>query len=130
MSEVLKYNLFHLAPHEMSHSAFWGWVIQCVDSSAPDRLAEVKQLGERLLTQLRVPPLPPRFNVRTEVLLGKRKGRLDILVTDPSGKRILVIETKISADPDTLQLDKYRAFLGPDVPIRLVSTRLDNPAVD
>lgn len=121
-----RYNLFEFAPGELSHSAFWAWVLQCTDS--PDeRHADPKALGLRLLRAIGAPEPGESIEVKTEVKISGR-DRLDIWAKI-DGHAVLAIENKVSAIPDGDQLERYkRTLLGQSrLYLALLSTAFDAP---
>lgn len=127
MDDKLKYNLFRLAPRELSHSAFWGWILQSLDAGEDPRFAGIQRVARRLLAHLRAPALAGTIHVRTEVPLpGKGAGRLDIQVHDEH--TVIGIENKVQALPDAAQVTRYKEALertGKSAFIGLVSTAFD-----
>jgi hypothetical protein len=108
----LKHDIFRLAPRELSHSAFWGWVIQSADG--PESVISLegpRTIARSLLEALKI-RWPRSVWVRTEAPLGKDVGRVDILVSASEGRDpILAIEHKVTAIPDAGQARRYKEGL-------------------
>jgi len=108
----IRYNLFNFAPSELSHSAFWAWVLQCLDADSISELAGPQRVASRFVNRTGGAASTLHFpvTVQTEVSYRKRKDRIDILVTDSSHTKI-VIENKVKAIPSRSQLERYYATL-------------------
>lgn len=128
----LHYNLFHFAPRELSHSAFWAWVLQCTDSEDP-LLSAPKAVGLALLDATNTPRPLSEVKVETEVKLRKA-GRLDVVVTVDEGRATLVIENKVLSKPAVEQLDRYEEELRADarggLSLAVMSTAFDEDVRD
>ena len=98
-----KYNLFQFAPGELSHSAVWAWILQSLDATQPER-AGVRALAEGFVRWLRAPEACGEVTVKTERWIGAA-GRLDIWAD--IGSCIIVIENKVSANPNREQVERY-----------------------
>ena len=124
-----EFGFFKFARHEMSHSAFWAWVLNTVNSPA-EAVAGPRRVGRRLLAECgceRLANQPFRVDVEVPVP-GATHGRLDVLVkedVEPEGKPLLAIENKVEATPDPEQIRSYRESLGEEVPVVLMSTTFD-----
>ena len=112
MSFDIRYNLFNFAPSELSHSAFWAWVLQSLDANSISELAGPQRIASKFVKRIGASESTLHFpvTVQTEVSYRKGKDRIDILVTDSSNTRI-VIENKVKEIPNRSQLDRYYATL-------------------
>jgi hypothetical protein len=107
----MRHNLFRFATSELSHSAFWAWTLQSLDSS-DDALTDVRMLASEFLKRIGIRNnLTSPIEVETEVGIGEGQ-RIDIRVRDASGL-VIAIENKVKAIPTKNQLDKYQDSLGP-----------------
>jgi hypothetical protein len=105
----VRHNLFRFATSELSHSAFWAWIFQSLDST-DEKLKDVRQLASGFLNQIGVKTeLKSPIEVQTELTISKGQ-RIDIMVRDSTGVRI-AIENKVSAIPTEDQLNKYLSTL-------------------
>lgn len=98
-------NLFEYAPRELSHSAFWAWVLDSLNTSSGE-FSDVRALAQRLLDAADV-PIPDEINVTTESPLETGANRIDIHAL-LDGERELLIENKVSARPSVEQLTSYQ----------------------
>jgi hypothetical protein len=127
----LSYNLFQFANSELSHSAFWAWVLQCYESNASEHLAP-RLLAGRFLRKIGISKFGPKIEVITEHCFpGNKKDRFDIFIKDGAG-RALVIENKVQAIPDLEQIDRYTRLIKKElkdnlceVAVVLLSTSFD-----
>jgi len=120
------HNFFRFATRELSHSAFWAWVLQAVDRSAPE-FDGPKELGERLLETLDAPSSPSSIKVETERPLPANAGRADIWA-EVGHTHVVVIENKMSAVPSPSQIERYQDALARESRILrlcLLSTAFD-----
>ncbi len=93
--------LFDYATSEMSHSAYWAWVLAHSPAAGADVHCEVEALREKLLTHLLDGKFKDEF--RGEVSVAREhkleKGRADIVVWNArccnEASHVLVIETKL-----------------------------------
>ena len=107
----LRFNLFErFAPSELSHSAFWAWVLQSVHPDCPDDLKANQSIARAMMAEIGATRMGNKWKVTTEDYLGTGKGRVDILVVDENDQTV-VLETKVSAVPREAQLEGYRAQL-------------------
>jgi PD-(D/E)XK nuclease superfamily protein len=123
---TLRHNLFKFATKELSHSAFWAWVLESVDQANPE-FKGPRELGRLLLERLGVPGEPTSLVVETERSLRGGAGRADIWV-NVDDRHIVVIENKTSSIPGPAQLAKYQTALKgevQDVHLCLLSTAFD-----
>jgi len=104
----LSRNIFTYAPKELSHSAFWAWVLDCTDAADND-LAGPRAVAHELLSALDVHEVGEPVDVDTEMLFGKR-CRADIRVQFSEGRQLL-IECKRSAPVRAQQIERYREEL-------------------
>lgn len=100
-------NLFEFAPRELSHSAFWAWVLDSLDSQEED-LRDVRDLGRELLQSVGASPPKVSIEVETEYSLPGEAGRVDIYATIDDSEALL-IENKVSDRPSVDQLRAYKA---------------------
>lgn len=110
MADLLRFNVFRFAPRELSHTAFWAWLMQSIEAEDQPALRGPRRVALRLLQAHGVPPLRPPIRVDTEKWLNRR-DRLDIRVEDAAGT-VVAIENKVLATPDPTQVDRYRTGLG------------------
>lgn len=105
-------NIFDFATSELSHSAFWAWVLRCTDLPADcGRLARPRALGRALLARVGIHGVVTPVVVKTEQPIDRR-SRLDIEWRDAGGQgQHLVVENKVSALVDRQQLKRYEASL-------------------
>jgi hypothetical protein len=126
MVDPLRYNLFRFAPKELSHSAFWAWIMQSLEAVQIPALRGPRLVALGLLEAHGVPQLYPPIRVETERWLTKQ-DRLDIRITDANGT-VVAIENKVLATPDAQQIARYRAGLkdGPGAYLLVLSTAFDD----
>ena len=123
----LKYNLFSFATSELSHSAFWAWVLQNLDAPGSREVDEIKVVARRLLECIKVEKDPQKVKVSTEHILPGRLGRADIHVMLDDRDEV-IIETKVTATPNADQLETYRqhqAAEGGAVHLAILTTAFD-----
>lgn len=123
----LRHNLFRFATRELSHSAFWAWVLQSVDQGQPD-MGGPERLGKRLLARLGAPSSPNAIQVQTERTLPHKAGRADIWATVDQ-EHIVVIENKRSSIPKRSQIERYRQALASEsrtLHLGILSTSFDD----
>lgn len=116
-------NLFQFAPRELSHSAFWAWVLQSTDPSL-DAHSEVSELGETFLRDLDLPVPKTTIEVDTEHSLAGEGGRVDIHA-EIDGATMLLLEHKVSAPIRGDQLAAYRRSVDEPVHCVFLSTAYD-----
>lgn len=125
--EMSRFSLFRFAPHEMSHSAFWAWMLNSLNATDPKFLLGPRRIAGRFLGRVGVPLKAP-INVTTErptkTKLPAERGRFDLRLEDSEGI-VLVIENKVTAIPGKNQLDRYLRDLGPKAHLILLSTAFD-----
>lgn len=124
MTDPLRYNIFRFAKSELSHSAFWAWVLDCADASE-GALGGPRKLARALLERLGVKEIRSPVEVRTEVKIAKG-CRIDIQLRCPG--TLLVIENKVSAIPSESQLQRYLVKLAKteQLKIAIISTAFDD----
>lgn len=109
------YSLFRFAPHEMSHSAFWAWILYTLNATNLEPLSGPRRIALRLLNKVGVPTLKVPIEVTpekpTKAKLPGERGRYDIHVKDSQGT-VLVIENKVTAIPSKDQLVRFLNDLG------------------
>lgn len=107
MSEngTVRFNLFRFATSELSHSALLAWLFQSLDTDA-DWARGPRNVAERFLESLGIPPLRRPVEVQREFPLPGGGGRLDVVVRDDSDV-VLVVENKVKVIPDANQLSRY-----------------------
>lgn len=109
MSTEIRHNLFRFATSELSHSAFWAWILQSAEAADSQILEGPREAGLRLLRALGLDNTPRSVEVKTEVPLPS-SGRVDIRsVVDNTV--LVVIENKVSALPYKEQLERYKHSL-------------------
>ncbi|HEQ99137.1 MAG TPA: hypothetical protein ENO22_07335 [candidate division Zixibacteria bacterium] len=109
----LGYNIFKYAAKEISHSAFWAWVLECTTSEDPAHKAP-RDLGLAFLKKIGCDNFGKVKEVCTEhcpkgLKIPGRKARFDIHVAFDSGKA-LVIENKVTAPMNKNQLKDYHEY--------------------
>jgi hypothetical protein len=126
MSDQLKHNLFRFASSELSHSAFWAWVLQSLDAPANRDLETAQELAEALLIEIGAPLPQTDIEVETEVSIAD--GRLDIRAMI-DGETLLIIENKTSISPNVEQLLGYQEELeqkeDQNLHLAIISTAFD-----
>jgi hypothetical protein len=124
-------NIFNFATSELSHSAYWAWILDCLNY--PDEeFAAPREVAIGLLKQIGASDFAPPFVVDREVTLDA-KSRVDICLTEkrevdgePTVGKKLLIENKVSDNaPWHEQVERYRQFLGEGDHIAVVSTAFD-----
>lgn len=116
-------NLFQFAPRELSHSAFWAWVLQSTHPPL-DAHSEVSQLGKTFLRDIDLPVPQATIEVKTEHSLPGEGGRVDIHA-EIDGATKLLIENKVSAPIRGDQLAAYRTSVDEPVHCVFLSTAYD-----
>jgi len=124
---ALKRNIFAYAPKELSHSAFWAWVLDCLDAEEED-LAGPKAVAEGVTKALEVRETSDKVDVATEVTFGER-CRADIRVRLGGGHELL-IECKRSAPVRARQIDRYVKQSPPGAQIGVITTHFDTSRID
>jgi hypothetical protein len=119
-------NIFTYATRELSHSAFWAWVLaHAAGHNSSYRSPTI--LARRLLEKMRAPLPETSIDVRTEKPLEGRVGRVDIwgLIDDEFE---FVIENKKTASPRKKQIENYVTSVehrGKAASVALISTAFD-----
>jgi hypothetical protein len=104
----MHHNLFVFASRELSHSAYWAWVIESLVDGAPPEHVKVRPLARALLSALNLGEACNPTVVKTEhPLMG---GQADIYLE--FGDRRAVIENKVGAGFGKDQVQRYRAAAG------------------
>lgn len=104
-------NLFAYAPKELSHSAFWAWVLNSLRHPRVSEYAGPQKIAKEMISKLTNGKFLPSVNhVITEQPLKYGAGRADIYVTNKAGQ-VLVIEMKINRAVSNKQLDRYKKSL-------------------
>ena len=123
---VPDHNFFRFATRELSHSAFWAWVLQAVGHGNSE-FESPGLLGRRLLDRLGAPSSPTSIEVSTERTLPEKAGRADIWAAVDQ-EHVVIIENKRSSVPSRSQIDRYRNALAREsrtLHICLLSTAFD-----
>lgn len=124
-------NIFDFATSELSHSAYWAWILDCLDYP-DDEFAAPRKVALGLLEQIGASDFAPPFVIEREVSLGP-KSRVDICLTEKreidgklaDGKK-LFIENKVKdTAPWRDQVNRYSEFLGDGDRIAVVSAAFD-----
>ena len=121
---AIRYNLFNYANYELSHSAFWAWILQCAEEKAASQYPGPHRVGCRFLKKAGMGEVASPVSVEREVRLPGLRDRLDIRFSDAKG-RILAVETKVSAIPDVDQANRYLRALGTAGRLVLLSSAFD-----
>ena len=116
----LRFNLFEFAPHELSHSAFFAWLLEHADPNAPGP-PELRGIAKRILRKAKAPRLHGTLEVGTEHSSGS--FRFDIYIRDQKNQ-IVVIENKVSAIASKDQVQNYKIAL-PGAHLALISVAFD-----
>jgi len=122
--DSIRYNLFNLASYELSHSAFWGWILQCAEEEAASQHPGPHRVGCRFLEKAGLGKVASPVSVEREVRLPGLRDRLDIRFSDAKG-HVLAVETKVSAIPDVDQANRYLLALGTAGRLVLLSSAFD-----
>ncbi|MFP4698551.1 MAG: PD-(D/E)XK nuclease family protein, partial [Eubacteriales bacterium] len=107
-------NFFDFATKEISHSAFWAWVLNSIGKE--DDYYIPVQVGNSFIQTifskgLKVCDKINKVKVRTEYCPEGSNKKIDILVNINDSTNI-VIENKLNAIPSKQQLNKYYDLFG------------------
>ena len=124
--EDLRNNLFSFATKELSHSAFWAWILQSVDTKGNSSLKIPRRIGRRFIKTIGYQEEIKSIEVEREVKV-ESGCRLDVVATI-NNRTLLVIENKVKARPRANQLEQYAKDLNvesKDVLMVLLSCAFD-----
>jgi len=110
-SQPIDFNLFTFAKRELSHSAFWAWVLQSLCPGCPPNLEAIRPLAKNLLQRLGAANFDVT-EVRTEYCAtgSPKSGRMDVVAFGRE-RKVVLIEHKVGALPVHQQLERYRRAL-------------------
>jgi hypothetical protein len=117
--------LFHFATRELTHSAFWAWILNSTDPGTRSDPSPTR-LGHALLERIGAASPSRTIEVTKEYALPHAGGRVDIHA-EIDGRDVVLIENKVSALPDQSQLLRYsNRLMGPNrIHKAIISTAFD-----
>jgi hypothetical protein len=124
MDQCLSHNLFAFAPKELSHSAFWAWLLEGLNSTEET----LQRPARNLLRELGVEHSGGNVTVSTEHSFGDG-CRADIAVSFEDGSNVF-IECKRSSPVDENQISRYERESENQTRIAVLSTHFDTRALD
>ena len=114
ISELI-HNLFKYATSELSHSAYWAWIISSLQVPDQQDLAGPRRIAQRIFDYCNINKPDPPLEVDTEVQHDEApNSRIDVLVRSDD-KPVVAIENKVQALISVDQVERYRDALGCDV---------------
>ncbi|MGH7646987.1 MAG: PD-(D/E)XK nuclease family protein, partial [Gemmatimonadaceae bacterium] len=118
ISKPIDFNLFSFATGELSHSAFWAWVLQTLCPDCPRSLEAVQPLAKSLLRRIGAAGID-LAEVKTEysVKASPNAGRMDIVAFGKE-RDVVIIEHKVDAVPYLPQIERYGQAMEPEYAVR------------
>lgn len=104
---MLRPNLFHLAPSELSQDAVFAWLLGWADPSFVGERPALQAAGQRLLQTLLAAAGAPAPAENAGIRVRKQLDHIDLLV-EVGSDLVLAIEDKVHTDEHGKQLQEYR----------------------